>query len=321
MTTGYLQDREDEEAALWVARHMSDVVDATAFTQWLAGAPGRRARFDALWATCMDDAVTHGLLQHERRAQASVQAPERDRPRPGRRAAVGLAVAACAAVAVFSWPQLRFAMVPAQEFATVAGEVRSFTLADGSRVVLNGASRIRAKIDEGRREVALEAGEALFDVEHDEGRPFSVSAGQGRVTVLGTRFDLALNGDSVDLAVERGLVRFGNSGDASAVLVPAAHRSVLAEGRIATPTAFVGSSASDWRDGWLQVADMPLAQVVPHLQRWTGRSITVTDPALLRKRIAGRFRLSQPGVVLENLGVLYGFRVRQTERAYILERS
>ncbi len=317
MTAGYLQDQEDEEAALWVARHMSGVVDATAFAQWLAGAPGRRATFDALWATCMDDAVTQSLLLHERQARA----PERDRPRHGRRAAIGMAAAACAAVAVFSWPQLRSAMTPAQEFATAAGEVRSFTLADGSRVVLNGASRIRAKIGDGRRDVALEAGEALFDVEHDEGRPFRVSAGPGRVTVLGTRFDLARNGDSVDLAVERGLVRFGTDGDASAVLVSAAHRSVLADGRIATPMAFVGSSASDWRDGWLQVADMPLAQVLPHLQRWTGRAITVTDPVLLRKRVAGRFRLSQPGVVLENLGVLYGFKVRQTEQAYILERS
>jgi transmembrane sensor len=320
MTADYLQDQEDEEAALWVARHLSSIVDATAFAEWLAGAPGRREKFDALWATCMDDSVTQGLLLHEQQAQA-VPAPERAWPRQGRRAAIGLAAAACAAVAMFSWPQLRFAMTPAQEFATAAGEVRSVTLADGSRVVLNGASRIRAKIDDGRREVALEAGEALFDVEHDEGRPFSVSAGQGRVTVLGTRFDLARNGDSVDLAVERGLVRFGTSGDASAVLVPAAHRSELADGRITKPIAFLGASASNWRDGWLQVADMPLAEVLPRLQRWTGLAITVTDPALLRKRIAGRFRLSQPGVVLENLGVLYGFKVRQTEQAYILERS
>lgn len=317
MTADHLRDQEDEEAALWVARHMSNVVDATAFAQWVAGAPGRREKFDALWATCMDDAVTQGMLLHEQQAQPS----ERGRPRYGRRAAIGLAAAACAAAVVFSWPQIRFAMAPTQEFATAAGEVRSFTLADGSRVVLNGASRIKARIDSGRREVALEAGEALFDVEHDVERPFSVSAGQGRVTVLGTRFDLALNGDTVDLAVERGLVRFGTSeGDATAVLVPAAHRSVLADGKVARPTALETASASGWRDGWLQVADMPLAQVVAHLQRWSATSIVVADPALLRKRIAGRFRLSQPGVVLENLGVLYGFKVRRTEQAYILER-
>jgi transmembrane sensor len=322
MTADHLHDRDDEEAALWVARHMSNVVDATAFAQWVEGAPGRREKFDALWATCMDDTVTQGMLLHERQARAPIRARAGDRPRYGRRVALaaGLAVAACVA-GVMSWPQIRFAMAPVQELATVAGEVRSFTLADGSRVVLNGASRIRARIDSGRREVELAAGEALFDVEHDAARPFSVSAGQGRVTVLGTRFDVALNGDTVDLAVERGLVRFGKSeSDASAVLVPAAHRAALADGKIARPTALETASASGWRDGWLQVADMPLAQVVAHLQRWSATSIVVADPTLLRKRIAGRFRLSQPGVVLENLGVLYGFRVRRTERAYILER-
>jgi transmembrane sensor len=321
MTANYVQDQDDEEAALWVARHMSNVVDATAFAEWLAGAPGRREMFDALWATCMDDAVTGGIRLHEQQALASEPAVQR--PRFGRRAAIGLgAAAACVAVVGFSWPELRFAMTPAQHYATRAGEVRSFTLADGSTVLLNGASRVSARIGQGRREVALEAGEALFDVEHDEARPFRVSAGQGRVTVLGTRFDLALNGRSVDLAVERGLVRFDSSeGGATAVLVPAAHRSALVDGRIARPIALEGASASGWRDGWLQVADMPLEQVVPQLQRWTARTITVADPALLRKRIAGRFRLSQPGTVLENLGVLYGFKVRQTEQAYILERK
>ncbi len=320
MTADHLHDREDEEAALWVARHMSNVVDATAFGQWVEGAPGRSEKFEALWATCMDDAVTDGMRLHEQQARAS--APAAQQTRHGRRFVIGLgAAAACVALAAVSWPDLRFAMTPAQEYATRAGEVRSFTLADGSTVLLNGASRVSARIDAGRREVALEAGEALFDVKHDAARPFSVSAGQGRVTVLGTRFDLALNGETVDLAVERGLVRFGTGeSDASAVLVPAAHRAALADGKIARPTALETASASGWRDGWLQVADMPLAQVVAHLQRWTATSIVVADPALLRKRIAGRFRLSQPGVVLENLGVLYGFRVRRTEQAYILER-
>lgn len=322
MTAPDLQDHEEEEAALWVARHMSNAVDATAFAQWLAGAPGRRETFDALWATCMDDAVTDGIRLHEQQARAA--APPAQRPRIRRRTAIGLgaAAAACLAIVVLSSPAFRFAMTPAQEYATGAGEVRSVTLADGSKVLLNGATRISARIGGDRRQVALEAGEALFDVEHDASRPFSVSAGQGRVTVLGTRFDLALNGDRVDLAVERGLVRFDAGEEkASAILVRAAHRSALVDGRIAPPTALDGASALDWRDGWLQVADMPLAQVLPHLQRWTGRTITVTDATLLRKRIAGRFRLSQPGVVLENLGVLYGFKVRQTEQAYILERQ
>ena len=37
-----LDDMEDEAAALWVGRHLDGMIDATAFSAWLAGAPDRR---------------------------------------------------------------------------------------------------------------------------------------------------------------------------------------------------------------------------------------------------------------------------------------
>lgn len=314
-TTGHVQ--EDEDAALWVARHMSSAVDATAFAQWLAGDPGRRATFDALWATCMDDAVADGMRLFEQREREQA-----DRKSTDRRFVVGgLAAAACLALVGFSWPQLRFALTPVQTYSTAAGEVRDVRLADGTTVTMNGATRISARIGEQRREVALETGEALFDVRHDESRPFTVAAGPGHVTVLGTRFDVALNEDRVDLAVERGLVRFEAEGaEASPMLVRAAERSTLADGVIAAPSALGPATGTDWRGGWLQVSDMPLEQLVPRLQRWTSLRIVVADETLLDKRVAGRFRLSDPAVVLDSLGVLYGFKVQRTDEAFTLVR-
>ncbi|WP_159978900.1 MULTISPECIES: FecR family protein [unclassified Novosphingobium] len=320
MTADILHDQEHEDAALWVARHMSNAVDAAAFAQWQAGAPGRRDKFEVLWASCMDEAVADGARLYEWRKEKRRRMPT---ARSGtRRFAIGALAAACLAVLALSWPQLQFAMTPAQTYATTAGEVRSVTLADGTEVTLNGATRIRARIANNRREIALEAGEALFDVTHDKHRPFTVSAGPGQVTVLGTRFDLAVNAGRVDLAVERGLVRFeASEGHTAPVLVPASHRSALIGGRVGDAARFEAASVSDWREGWLQVSDMPLAQLIPRLQRWTSRTITVADEALLEKRVAGRFRLSEPGVVLDNLGALYGFRVRQTGQGYVLEQQ
>jgi ferric-dicitrate binding protein FerR (iron transport regulator) len=54
------------------------------------------------------------------------------------------------------------------------------------------------------------------------------------------------------------------------------------------------------------------------LQRWTDRRIVVDDQILRGRRVAGRFRLSDPTEVLDNLGILYDFRVQRTEQAYIL---
>ncbi|MCJ2185781.1 FecR family protein [Novosphingobium beihaiensis] len=309
---------DEEEAALWVARHLSNAVDATAFSAWLAGGEGRRETFDALWATCMDDAVADGLRLHQQQERTVRNS---HRARTHRRIAAGAAAAAATAALVFTWPQVRFALTPEQTFATRIGEISRVTLSDGSTVLLNGDSRIRAKIGAGRREVQLDEGEALFDVTHDPQRPFTVVADNSQVTVLGTRFDLARNGGRVDLEVERGLVSFESTSEQqSAVLVPAQHRAALVNGRITPPATLKRSSATDWQSGWLQVADMPLADIIPRLERWTGKDIVVEDPALLRTRAAGRFRLTQPEVVLESLGELYGFTVDVSGNAYILEK-
>lgn len=311
-----LMEQEDEEAALWVARHMGGPVDARAFAAWLAAAPGRQRKFEVLWATCMDGAVIEGLRFHDRLERD--KAPNR-RLVPRRLAFGALAAAAVVGLA-FAWPQARLALTPGSTYETIAGQVRSVTLADGSTVALNGASKIRVKIGGGRRQVKLERGEALFDVKHDPARPFVVAAGGGRVTVLGTRFDLALNRERVDLEVERGLVRFEKvSGAPSGILVPALHRSALAGGMIAPPTQVDAETAAAWETGWLRATDMPLAEILPRLERWSDKPIIVRDEALLRKRVEGRFRLSAPRVALDNLGALHGFRVQDTGQAYVID--
>jgi len=308
-------DQDDEDAALWVARHLGGPVDATAFSEWLEGALGRQEKFDAMWAACADDAVTDALRLHDR-PERTAHAPRR----PVRTAATFAALAAALAVGVvLAWPLARFALSPARTYETTAGQVRTLALADGSTVALNGASRIRVKIGGARREVTLERGEALFDVHHDETRPFVVAAGGGRVTVLGTRFDVALNRQSVELEVERGLVRFDKVSDRStSVLVPAAHQTSLTNGAIAPPAPLDLDAAAAWRTGWLGVSDMRLAEILPRLERWSSKPIVVRNEALLQKRVAGRFRLSDPKAVLDSLGTLGGFDVQETGQAYVI---
>ena len=62
------------------------------------------------------------------------------------------------------------------------------TLADSSRVVVSPGSELKARMGK-ERQVALR-GEAYFEVERDGSRPFIVEAGELRVTVLGTGFEV-----------------------------------------------------------------------------------------------------------------------------------
>ena len=81
---------------------------------------------------------------------------------------------------------------PAEEITllTAKGNVGEFTLPDGSRVWLNGESRLKypAEFSGPTREVAL-SGEAFFEVSKDSLRPFRVNMDNLQVEVLGTSFD------------------------------------------------------------------------------------------------------------------------------------
>ncbi|HEY0176676.1 MAG TPA: FecR family protein, partial [Pedobacter sp.] len=74
---------------------------------------------------------------------------------------------------------------------TKAGEQKIITLTDGSRIILNNASKLTypSVFSRNKREVYL-SGEAFFDVKHDSSRPFLVHASHLKVQVLGTSFNI-----------------------------------------------------------------------------------------------------------------------------------
>lgn len=82
------------------------------------------------------------------------------------------------------------------------GEIIHFTLPDSTVVYLNSGARLQYPVvfRKDCRRVTL-SGEALFDVKHEENRPFVVSTFASDVKVLGTRFNiLAEEEDSTFIA-------------------------------------------------------------------------------------------------------------------------
>ena len=96
---------------------------------------------------------------------------------------------------VIDW-SLRRAMEELVEESTMAfsnspGQITTITLPDGTVVNLNADSRIEypAVFYGDERRVRLE-GEAIFDVVHDEEKPFVVETFRYDIKVLGTKFDV-----------------------------------------------------------------------------------------------------------------------------------
>ena len=95
-----------------------------------------------------------------------------------------LALLACIAAA-FLWIDSD----ASRTYSTGIGEQRTIQLVDGSTVELNARSRVKVRLTEHRRDVALIEGQALFRVAKDKQRPFVVRAGDAPVRAVGTEFE------------------------------------------------------------------------------------------------------------------------------------
>src|SRR5690606_34501615 len=113
-----------------------------------------------------------------------------------------------------------------QRYATAIGQRRDVVLDDGSLVTLNTDTLVEVRYSHARRDVRLLQGQAMFHVAKNPERPFIVSAGNRRVTALGTAFDVQVRrGGEVQVLLVEGRVRVEPSQRRGiARLVPALER-------------------------------------------------------------------------------------------------
>jgi len=101
-------------------------------------------------------------------------------------------------------------------YSTNIGEQRLLTLTDGSQIRLNENSSIEIPVffRDDLRSIRL-YGEAYFNVQHDELRPFIVQTGELEIRVLGTEFIVKSDDfhQTTLVAVADGSVSFGLSGE------------------------------------------------------------------------------------------------------------
>jgi transmembrane sensor len=91
------------------------------------------------------------------------------------------------------------------------GQIASFLLPDNSEVVLNAGSEIEYKKWGWANNRTLElTGEAYFKVA--KGQKFEVNTSLGKVTVLGTQFDVKARGERFDVSCYEGRVRVDYGG-------------------------------------------------------------------------------------------------------------
>ncbi|MFM9902470.1 MAG: FecR family protein [Polaromonas sp.] len=322
------QNPLDMEAATWAVRRRNglDANGAAELRAWLDMDPQHAAALDDMDAMLgevqqlPDDAVDTlkaGLAQP---AGAQVrQAPVAARPAsPGRRqwllgwgAIVPQAAAAATAFSVvgggwMGWDYWQRQPTFEQAFSTERGQRRMVNLPDakdaGSRLQLDTATRLEARLYRDRREVRLHDGQAMFTVQPDSDRPFHVWAGALRITVVGTRFSVRQTASGLDagqtvISVEEGRVRLARAG-ADAALSPVeltAGQMVVADeaGRISPVTRVRAAVIAPWRDGRLSFDQTPLGQAIAEFERYGPTGLVVRDPAVAAWPVGGSYSVHQ----------------------------
>ena len=261
----------EARATDWIIRQRDPAFDDwDGFTDWLAEDPGHADLYDALASLDRD----LDMLPPER-APSVVIRPETPR-RPARRLWLGGAVAA-ALVAVVALPQLGL-FDDASRIETAAGEHRSITLADGSRIEINGASVV--ELDKDRPRFArLESGEAMFHVVHRESDPFVVEAGAARIVDLGTAFNVVRGERRTSVAVSEGVVLYNPQRDKVRVAAGQAIEAVDTDSKPPQVHPVDVANVGGWRTGLLVYNDAPLTTVAEDLKRTAGIEVAVAPGA------------------------------------------
>ncbi len=256
-----------------LARYLSGEADAAerqAVEAWAAEQPENAAeleRFRALWelsaeATWPTVDVDKAWTRLEMRInEASASTGGRVVPIGAQRPILRWLAAAAVLMGLFfgvrSWYNQR------PEVVMASNEHVRTVLQDNSSVVLSPGSRVNVRMKD-ERHIDL-SGEAYFEVQRDEERPFVVEAGEVTVTVLGTAFEVSAfdTSSSVLVRVRHGKVRVVAEGD-SVILEAGGYarfnKTAHLLERLAAPPAEI------FGDRIIQFNEAPMTAVVEQLQ-------------------------------------------------------
>ena len=326
----------DEVAAEWVAR-----MDARSLT-----ADEERALYDWLDS----DVRSLGAFA---RARAIFVSPAIASAIPVARRPVGrrvlLAAAACALVA--SW--LLFAQREQAEtriFVSELGEVRQIPLEDGSRITLNTNSALQVEYRKDSRRVALQRGEAYFEVAKDARRPFIVTGPSAQARAIGTGYSVRMREEAgaMEIRVASGRVAI-EAPQANLIAPLGAIQNWL--GRSANNAAYLNANQEAdvrigkdgrnqgqiqvsirdlqpgiferslmWREGLLAFEGVTLAEAIEEFSRYSRQRIIIRG-ALAHERVSGLFAATDPVAFAHAIGISLKIKVRTDDGVITLYKQ
>lgn len=307
-----------------LARYLSGEADAAerqAVEAWAAADAAQAAELEAMRAIWEASADAPGSTVDVDRAWARLEARIAEAEGRGRvipfhlrpvvRWAAAAAVFAGVVLGARSWYQQR-----PEEFMAANEHVHT-VLQDNSSVVLSPGSSVNVRMKD-ERHISLR-GEAYFEVQRDEERPFVVETGEVTVTVLGTAFEVSAydTSNSVLVRVRHGKVRVVAEGDS--VILQAGgfaryNKSAHLLERLAAPPAEV------FGERIIQFQEAPMTTVVKQLEKLFQVKVELANAGLERCTLTATFEDEPIDYILRVIADTYGLKLIQSAPGtYVLD--
>ncbi|MGX5819361.1 FecR family protein [Chitinophaga lutea] len=223
--------------------------------------------------------------------------------RPVKRRIPLLLYAAAAMVAVFFGAGLVYWMqrTPAAVVYTTASTEQVKVLPDSSAMTLGPHAEAAYRAADGKRILSLK-GSGYFEVKADPGHPFAVEAGQLRIEVIGTRFRVAQEKDSITVTVDEGAVRVVSPDDSLVVRTGMQAVYVASQRRLELlPVAVVRS---------LTFHNASLLEVATTLEASYGIKVVLTDVRIGDCQLSTSFTDKPVAYVAEVIAASLGLQYR-----------
>lgn len=213
-------------------------------------------------------------------------------------AAIGIAGVLFAS-GVFGPPAAYFA-----EYQTSTGEIRRVTLKDGSQVDLDSGTSF--DVDAAGRTITLYGGQIFVAVKADPKRSFSVVAGDGTATALGTAFAVRREDNATSVIVTEHAVRVSyantSKGTKADEVVNAGQAVTYSQqDGLGHPLAADVATLTAWRHGELVFDGRSLGDVVAEIGRYRRGGIFILDEAVRRLPVTGSAEIGDADAFLESI--------------------
>jgi len=209
-------------------------------------------------------------------------------------------------------------------YETLVGERQKIVLSDGSTIFLDTHTTLVADFTDDSRHISLEKGQARFNVAHDAQRPFTVNAGVGKITALGTAFIVRKTARDVLVTLIEGRVEVTQQNQMTTISHAPAQPDNLGQ-QLAYSSKGISKAdivdipqATAWQEGRLVFDNHTLPEVISELNRYSKRKVVIGDRSLRSMRITGVFNIDSKGSALAALQAYFSLKVTPDQRGNLV---